>query len=102
MACLFVYIKPSINASDLSIFRSNIRSRISSYLRKAEQKQQILSKNTLNTTLEEKIPCHGCYLGCDSVIMGMIPWLQFCHCGIRDINDRERCNKCDIKRVKCE
>ena len=47
---------------------------ISSYVRKIEQKQQILSKNTFNTTPGEKIPRHGRDLGRDSVIMGAIPW----------------------------
>ena len=61
-----LYIKPSVNSSNRSIFRSIIHLDIKLFnVRKTEQKQQIFSKNTFNTTLGEKIPCRGRDLGCD-------------------------------------
>ena len=70
--CIVYYIKPSINASNLSIFRSIIHFNIK-LCNKTEQNQQILSKNAFNTTLGEKTPRHGRDLGRDSAIMGVIP-----------------------------
>ena len=54
------------------MFRSIIHLNIS-YVRKTEQKQQVLSKNAFNRTLGEKITSHGRDLGRDSAIMGAIP-----------------------------
>ena len=66
-------------------------------MQEKQQKQQILFKNTFNTTLKEKIPRHSRDLGRDFAIMGAIPWSRFRR--IR-YNDRGRCGKRGRKRVK--
>ena len=74
MACFvcIVYIKSSIDVSNLSIFRSIIHLNVK--LCKKNNKNNKFSLKCIQHNSWGKIPCHGRDLGCDSAIIGAIPW----------------------------
>ena len=98
MTCLFciVYIKPSTNACNLSIFRSIIHLNIKLCKKNRTKTTSYLKEFPLTQLLGKKDHATGTTLGV--ILRSWVRFLWWWFRGIRD-NDRGRCDKRGRKRV---